>query len=69
MSIHVPEDLEVRLRERAAEEGITVDELVSRELGRLFPPGPRKRVLRGKGVLYGAAATGISARELATYRG
>ncbi|MDA0634722.1 hypothetical protein OUY22_14960 [Nonomuraea sp. MCN248] len=67
MSIHVPEDLEIRLRERAEAEGITVDDLVARELGRLFPPRQQKRVLRGKGALRGAAAAGVSARSLTGY--
>lgn len=66
MSIHVPEELEARLRQRASEQGITVDELVAIELGKLFPPRP-VRTLRGKGALHGADAAGLRARDLAAY--
>ncbi|MCX5247117.1 hypothetical protein OG895_18110 [Streptomyces sp. NBC_00201] len=66
MSIHVPEELEARLRQRASEQGVTVDELVARELERLFPPRP-VRTLRGKGALQGADSAGLRARDLAAY--
>lgn len=63
MSIHVPEDLEVRLRARAEELGISVDELVARDLARLYPPKPVRR-LRARGVLRGTKAVGIHARDM-----
>lgn len=63
MSIHVPEDLEVRLRSRAEELGISVDQLVARDLARLYPPKPVRR-LRARGVLTGTKAVGIHARDV-----
>lgn len=63
MSIHVPEELEVRLRCRAEELGISVDELVVRDLERLYPPKPARR-LRARGVLTGTKAVGIHARDI-----
>lgn len=65
MSIEVPEDLEARLRQLAAEQGITVEELVTRELTRLAPPRS-VRTLRGKGVLH-AGSSAPHARDLKTY--
>lgn len=63
MSIHVPEDLEVRLQSRAEELGISVDQLVARDLARLYPPKPVRR-LRARGVLTGTRAVGIHARDV-----
>jgi hypothetical protein len=65
MSIQVPEDLEARLRQLAAAQGITVDELVTNELTKLVPPH-RARTLRGKGVLH-AGGTAPHARDLKAY--
>jgi hypothetical protein len=65
MSIQVPEDLEDRLRERAAAQGMTVDELVTRELEKLFVP-TRPRILRGKGALH-AGGDAPRARDLKAY--
>lgn len=65
MSIQVPEDLEARLRERAEAMGITVDELATRELKKLFEPRPA-RVLRGKGALHGGGTAPL-ARDLKAY--
>jgi hypothetical protein len=62
MSIQVPEDLEARLRARARERGISVDELAAVELGKLFPPALR-RTLRGKGTLH-AGPDAPHARDL-----
>jgi hypothetical protein len=65
MSIQVPEDLEARLRERAAAQGITVDELATAELVKLFAP-ERARVLRGKGTLH-AGSGAPRARDIKAY--
>jgi hypothetical protein len=65
MSIQVPEDLEAHLRQLAAEQGITLDELVTRELAKLVPSRP-VRTLRGKGALHtGSGAP--HARDLKAY--
>ncbi|MDF3294405.1 hypothetical protein [Streptomyces silvisoli] len=65
MSIQVPEDLEARLRQLAAAQGITVDELVTKELAKLVTPRPA-RTLRGKGVLH-AGSSAPQARDLKAY--
>lgn len=65
MSIQVPEDLEARLRDRARALGISVDELATAELAKLFPPKP-VRTLRGKGAL-GADSGAPPARELKAF--
>jgi hypothetical protein len=65
MSIQVPEDLEARLRDRARDLGITVDELATAELAKLFPPKP-VRTLRGKGALR-ADSGAPSARSLKAF--
>jgi hypothetical protein len=65
MSIQVPEDLEARLRDRAQDLGITVDELATAELAKLFPPKP-VRTLRGKGTLT-ANSGAPTARSLKVY--
>jgi hypothetical protein len=66
MSIHIPEELKVRLRRRAVELGISVDELVVRDLERLYPPKPARR-LRARGVLMGTKSVGIHARDVKGY--
>jgi len=63
MSIQVPEDLETRLRQLAAAQGTTVDELVTKELTKLVAP---HRVLRGKGALH-AGTTAPHARDIKAY--
>ena len=65
MSIQVPEDLEARLRQLANAQGITVEELVTKELAKLVTPHP-VRTLRGKGVLH-AGSNAPQARELKAY--
>ncbi|MFD8461894.1 hypothetical protein ACFV27_45440 [Streptomyces antimycoticus] len=65
MSIQVPEDLEARLRQLAAAQGITVDELVTKELSKLVVSRP-VRALRGKGVLH-AGSSAPYARDLKAY--
>ncbi|NIY64085.1 hypothetical protein [Streptomyces malaysiensis] len=65
MSIQVPEDLEARLRQLAAAQGITVDELVTKELSKLVMSRP-VRALRGKGVLH-ASSSAPYARDLKAY--
>jgi hypothetical protein len=65
MSIQVPEDLEARLRQLAAAQGVTVDELVTKELTKLVTPHS-VRTLRGKGVLH-AGSTAPHARDLKAY--
>ncbi|TMU98413.1 hypothetical protein [Streptomyces sp. DASNCL29] len=65
MSIQVPEDLEARLRQLAAAQGITVDELVTKELTKLVVSRP-VRALRGKGVLH-ADSSAPHARDLKAY--
>ncbi|MBV9024971.1 MAG: ribbon-helix-helix protein, CopG family [Streptomycetaceae bacterium] len=65
MSIEVPEDLEARLRQLAAAQGVTVEELVTRELAKLTAPRP-VRTLRGKGVLH-AGSNAPHARDLKAF--
>lgn len=69
MTIHVPDELEAKLRARAQQLDVTVDELVTRELGRIVATPPRRprRQLLGKGVLHGTGKAGVRADDVKKY--